>query len=204
MKIITNNDKKQALEAFRVVIQNYSTISDNTWESFLKISEVKSIKKKEFLYNFEDIPTKLFFVHKGLFRSYIINEEGKEYNKKFSHENSFFGPVISLLKNEPVKFEIEALEDSIVVSVDFKKYRELLLKSEELKLFHIYYLEKNWLIKKEYIETSIMQNSAEFRYNDFIKKNPKLEARLSQYHIASHLGITPTHLSRIRKSQQNK
>ncbi|WGL15018.1 hypothetical protein PVT68_09520 [Microbulbifer bruguierae] len=44
-----------------------------------------------------------------------------------------------------------------------------------------------------------MQEDAGARYQQFLRDFPKLAARLPQYHIASHLGITPTQLSRIRK-----
>ena len=44
-----------------------------------------------------------------------------------------------------------------------------------------------------------MTLSAEQRYLLLIQKNPELEKRISQYHLASHLGISPVSLSRIRR-----
>ena len=113
----------------------------------------------------------------------------------------FPGSMVALLTNETSCFEIEALEDSQVIFIDFKKYRELLLKYEDLKLFHIYYLEKNWVIHKDGREVDIVQKDADERYEDFEQNYPELSKRLTQYHIASHLGITPTQLSRIRKKR---
>ena len=78
-------------------------------------------------------------------------------------------------------------------------YRKLLMEKHDLKLFQIYYLEKNWLVAKEIREVEIVQNNAAQRYKKFLAEYPSLEERLPQYHIASHLGITPTQLSRIRK-----
>ena len=49
-------------------------------------------------------------------------------------------------------------------------------------------------------EIEIVQEDATARYLHFIDKHSSLVDRLPQYHIASHLGITPTQLSRIRKN----
>ncbi|WP_223788686.1 hypothetical protein [Marinicella meishanensis] len=41
--------------------------------------------------------------------------------------------------------------------------------------------------------------SAEEHYLALLKDKPKLVQRISQYHLASYLGIQPQSLSRIRK-----
>ena len=42
-------------------------------------------------------------------------------------------------------------------------------------------------------------NEATERYSTFIASHPDVEKRVPLSYIASHLGITPTQLSRIRK-----
>ena len=79
------------------------------------------------------------------------------------------------------------------------KYKELIEKYSEFKTFYINYLEKNWVIIKERNEISLIIDDATTRYENFIKNNPNIENRIAQHHIANHLGITPTQLSRIRK-----
>ena len=82
---------------------------------------------------------------------------------------------------------------------DFEKYKELIEKYNEFKTFYINYLEKNWVIIKEKNEISLILDDATTRYENFIKNNPNIENRIAKHHIANHLGITPTQLSRIRK-----
>ena len=74
------------------------------------------------------------------------------------------------------------------------------LNNDELKTFQIYYLEKNWLLAKDIREIEIVQDDATARYLRFVKQHATLVDRLPQYHIASHLGITATQLSRIKKN----
>lgn len=94
---------------------------------------------------------------------------------------------------------IQALEDSAIIEIDFPRFRELLYRSEDLKLFQIHYLEANWLLAKDARETQLVQQDASERYQRLLAERPQLVSRLPQYHIASHLGITPTQLSRIRR-----
>lgn len=186
-------------EYLKETIDSYHLISSKTWNELKKISEYIEINKNDSIDYINERSNSFFFVAKGLLRAFTVDEKGGEYNKIFFTEGMFPGSMISLLKNEPSQLEIQALENCALIKIDFKKYRELLLKSEDLKLFQIYYLEKNWLIKMELKDISFVQKDAHERYEDFLEAFPNLEARLPQYHIASHLGITPTQLSRIRK-----
>lgn len=181
------------------VINSYYSLSDKTWQKFLEICTYIQVKKSDYLCRINEMPNSFFFVNQGLLRSYILDEKGNEYNKIFFSEGMFPASIVSLLKKQPSEFEIQALEDCQLIQIDFKRYRKLLHDSEDLKLFHISYLEQNWLIKKEEKEVSFLQKDADERYEDFLNDYPNLESRLTQYHIASHLGITPTQLSRIRK-----
>jgi CRP-like cAMP-binding protein len=198
------SNKKQAnslsYEKLKVVIESYTPISNETYSILLNISRVRYVKKGDYLCHLGDVSKELIFVVDGLLRAYIIDEKGNEYNKNFFLENNFAGSMVSLLTKEPSYFEIEALEDSTLIMIDFEQFRKFLLEKDDLKLFQIYYLEKNWLIKKEAREVALVQKSATERYQEFIKDYPTLETRVAQYLIASHLGITPTQLSRIRKS----
>ncbi|MDH6310542.1 hypothetical protein M2451_003368 [Dysgonomonas sp. PFB1-18] len=40
------------------------------------------------------------------------------------------------------------------------------------------------------------------RYEELLKLHPDIEKNVPLQHIASHLGITPTQLSRIRKNKK--
>ncbi len=184
----------------REKITEYAVISDNTWRDYRAICQFRSLSKLQTLYSLGLIPSSFAFVCRGLFRAYICDEKGHEYNKNFFAEGRFPGSMAALLTQQPSRFAVEALEDSEVILIDFVAYRELLQSNHELALFHINYLEKNWLLEKDAREIEIVQTDATARYLKFQREYPELISRLPQYHIASHLGITPTQLSRIRKN----
>jgi CRP-like cAMP-binding protein len=49
---------------------------------------------------------------------------------------------------------------------------------------------------------SNLKETAEQRYEEFIRQYPTIEQRVKNFQIASYLGITPESLSRIRKARQ--
>lgn len=193
------NNQEKAYVALRKSLCAYAPISDDTWQEFIKITHFREIKKQQYLYPLGEVPLSYSYIYRGLVRCFACDEKGNEYNKVFFDEGQFPGSMTALLTSTPSKLMIQAIEDSQIIDIDFSAYRDLMHNNNEIKLFQIYYLEKNWLLAKDAREIEIIQEDASTRYLRFISKYPKLVDRLPQYHIASHLGITPTQLSRIRK-----
>ncbi len=193
-------DKDKAFLALRASLESYSPISDDTWQAFMAISKFQSLTKNSLLYSAGQVPNSYAYIYQGLVRCFVCDEKGNEYNKNFFDEGKFPGSMTALLTSSPSAQAFEAIEDSLIIEVNFSNYRKLMIEKDDLKLFQIYYLEKNWLLAKDAREIEIVQDDATARYLRFIDKNSNLANRLPLYHIASHLAITPTQLSRIRKN----
>lgn len=191
------NDLKRKFES-------YAPISPTSWQLIENSIETQSIKKGELLLRNGQIAKEIHFVAKGALRAFITDAEGNIYNKNIFLEGDFAGSTASLIQQIPSYFAIEALENSILININYKKYRDLIFQNDDLKNFYIAYLEKNWVIEKEQREISIVMENATERYLDLLSKHPDISERIPLLHIASHLGITPTQLSRIRKSLEKK
>ncbi len=194
------SEKDNALAALRQSLSSYTQISDSTWHDFQAICTFKTLNKQCLLYRQGDIPRAFSYIYQGLVRCFSCDEKGTEYNKMFFDEGKFPGSMTALLTTSPSQLTFETIEDALLIDIDFAGYRSLMLNNDEIKLFQIYYLEKNWLLAKDAREIEIVQQDARARYLRFIEQHAALVERLPQYHIASHLGITPTQLSRIRKN----
>ena len=195
------NLESEAFIALKKAMDSYALISDKTWENLRTFCRFKTLPKNYVLYPCAEVPKSFAFVYTGLFRVFTNDGNGIEYNKKFFEGGSFPGSMAALLTSSPSQFTVESLEPSSIITIDFGAYRKLLLETNDLKLFHIYYLEKNWLLEKDAREVEIVQENASQRYQRFLAEHPSIGSRIPQYHIASHLGITPTQLSRIRKKK---
>ena len=191
--------KTRYLQALKKQINSYSPISEESWDKIEKICTFKELSKGETLLYLGDIANEHYFIVKGLLRAYFSDIEGNVYNKNLFLENSFAGSTVSLLQNTPSEFCLEALEETTLIVLPYKEYRALINECADLKDFYIAYLEQNWVIEKECIEVALVLEDATKRYLSYLDKYPNIENRVAQHHIASHLGITPTQLSRIRK-----
>ncbi|WP_320007674.1 Crp/Fnr family transcriptional regulator [Maridesulfovibrio sp.] len=191
--------RSKAMSALRDAIEAYEIIQNDTWDLLQEKCSCIRLGKGEILYSAGITPSSFSYVYTGLLRAFTADEHGNEYTKIFFDKGSFPGSMRALLLSEPSEFTIETLEPSLIVTIPFNYYRELLRLKHDLALFQIAYLEKKWLIAKEVREVEIVMEEAADRYRKFLLDNPDLQGRVQQYHIASHLGITPTQLSRIRK-----
>ena len=113
-------------------------------------------------------------VAKGALRAFITDTEGNSYNKNIFLEGDFAGSTASLIQQIPSYFAIEALENSILININYKKYRDLIFQNDDLKNFYIAYLEKNWVIEKEQREISLVMENATERYLDLLAKHPDI------------------------------
>ncbi|RXK00505.1 Crp/Fnr family transcriptional regulator [Arcobacter sp. CECT 8986] len=177
----------------------YYNFDDKSFSLLKDITFIKKVKKSEILQDSYSPAKYIYFIVKGVLRTYYLNEDGNIYTKNIFSENYFSASKVSLLTKEDSYLNIDALEDCILICIDFEKYKQLIDKYIEFKEFYINYLEKNWVIVKEKNEISLILDDAQIRYENFIKSNPNIENRIALHHIANHLGITPTQLSRIRK-----
>ncbi|VEH20741.1 DNA-binding transcriptional activator YeiL [Chryseobacterium nakagawai] len=179
-------------------INTYYPLSKQTTAALIEICSEEHFQKNELLLESGSMARYYYFIKSGLIGYYTTDEEGNNIYKIFFEENSFVASTSAIIKNEPSDFSIIALEDCSVIKYPTKAFRELLEKHHDLALFHIKYLEKNWVVKKEPLEVSLKFETAKQRYL-LLLKNKSLYDRLKQHHIASYLGITPTQLSRIKK-----
>lgn len=183
----------------RVACDEYFVFDDESFKRLKDISFFKEIKKSEVLLDNYSKAKYIYFICKGVLRTYYLDENGKTYTKNLFSENYFSASKVSLITKETSYLSIEALEDCSLIFIDYDKYKELISKYDEFKNFYINYLEKNWVIVKEKNEISLIIDDSTIRYQNLIKNNPNIENRIPLHYISDHLGITATQLSRIRK-----
>lgn len=193
-------NKEIHLNNLKLAFESYYPISQKSWKLIENITEFQTIKKGETLLQNGEIAKNTHFIAKGILRTFITDERGNFYNKNLFLENSFAGSKVSLMLQTPSNFTIEALEDCILININYAKYIKMINENEDLKNFYIAQLERNWIIEKEQKEVALVMENATERYIKLLEKHPDIADRIPLFHIASHLGITPTQLSRIRKS----
>lgn len=140
----------------------------------------------------------VLFVARGLLRFYYPSDDGKESNKAFVAEGEFAGALAAANLGLPLLYGVEALEPSVVLATPYADFVTLM---DDHPVFERLgrKLAELILTRKELRTRSLLMQSARDRYLDFVEQRPDLVQRVPLYHIASLLGITDVHLSRIRR-----
>lgn len=185
---------------FIAFIKTITDIPPEQQNKFKALLSVKHIKKGEFFVRAGRISRNIAFVKKGLFRYFYATEDGVEFTKGFFDHQSVLSAYDAILENSPAHYSIEALEDAVIETVDYDKFRQLFSEDPCWNNFLVALLQKGYLAKVQREREFLLMN-AEQRYNAFLKRYPDLEQRIKQHIIASYIGIAPESLSRIRKNR---
>lgn len=166
------------------------------YERLLVLSEIKSFSKKDILLQEGKVCTFIGFVEEGVLRSYR-EKEGEEFISDFYVQGSFITSYRSFLNAEPSVGIIQSLSDSKVLLLSRTNYDLLLNEFSDWYKWGKY-IADTLFIKKCIKETSLLMDSALERYRLLLKTYPQIEQHVTQYHIASYLGIKPESLSRLK------
>ena len=159
---------------------------------------IKKIRKKQFLLQAGDTCKLLTFVEAGALRAFSVNEKGQEHIIRFALEGQTISDLNSFMAGEPSAYNIEALEDSVLIGITkcaWEEIQKLVPKYEtyiRLELITAYSAMQHRI-------TALISFTPEEAYNYFISLYPNIAQRVPQHMIASYLGLTPETLSRVRK-----
>lgn len=195
-----SSDSSQEFQFLLETIKSYAEIGDDTWRALQSISRIKDVSKGQEIVSLGEKSDAIYFVCKGIFLAYVLGgDQGeREVVKNFFDEGRFPASITSMLKNEESNFCMVALEDSVVIEMNFKGYRKILKEKDDFKWFHIQYIERHWLLEREPQELSLLNDEGVARYLNFLEQYPGVIDRVPLYNVASRIGVTPTQLSRIR------
>ncbi|KZN67950.1 Crp/Fnr family transcriptional regulator [Pseudoalteromonas luteoviolacea] len=160
--------------------------------------KLRHYQKGALLMSQGNLAPSLFFITQGYVRYFNVSTDGKEFTQSFTCAPSIAGSTRAMTRNTPALFSIEALDE--VICLEFEWHRFFNTMKQHPGFLEAYtQLLENLFIKKEEREHAFAYHSAEQRYLDFLSNNPELSGKVPLKMIASHIGITPIALSRIRR-----
>jgi CRP-like cAMP-binding protein len=186
-------------QQMRSAIASWVEFAEPEWTRLAGLFHVRWIQGGDHFLLPDATLDELCFVCTGLLRAYYLADDGTEANKTFIADREFAGPLPAAALGQPVACGIQALEPTTLLVAQYADFAVLL---EEHPVF-VQFQHKltTWLLNRKEMRTrSLLLGGARERYLDFVERYPQLLGRLPQYHIASFLGITEVHLSRLRRT----
>jgi CRP-like cAMP-binding protein len=140
----------------------------------------------------------LAYIARGLFQ-YFYRKDGNEITTYVTGPGNFLASVASFYRQKPSKENIRALSDAEVWMLHYDELQKLKKESEGFKAFYIDALEAV-IQGMDETRANLIILTAEERYALLLKEEPALLQQIPLQYLASILGVTPRHLSRIRNN----
>jgi CRP/FNR family transcriptional regulator, anaerobic regulatory protein len=171
------------------------------WEALSSRFTYRQLKKGDFLTRNGEVCRQVSFLNKGLIRIFYA-VDGKEINTGFVAENNYIAEYASFLVQQPAHSNLDALEESEVINLSYDDMQLLYQTNPVFQIFGRKIAEMLFVLLVSQ-NTTLLTLSPEERYQTLINYQPYVIQRVPQYMIASFIGITPEHLSRIRKKMSS-
>lgn len=182
--------------------QMVPSLPEPVWQSLEKNLTIQQIKKGDFLVREGEVCRYVSFINYGLFRFYYL-AEGKEICTGFIGTGNYVSEYNSFLTQTPSAMYVEAMEDTEVVNLSYTDMQTGYDNFSFFERFGRKIAEKLFILLSSQI-TRLLTLTPEQRYQYVVDHQPGLLQHIPQYMIASFIGITPEHLSRIRKKMSEK
>ena len=184
----------------RAYLERRGTFTDEDFAFLEPLFLPRSLRAGEFFQRSGDGVTHGAFVATGCLRKYVVDAKGKEHIVQFAPENWWIGEGPGVVPGTPAKYFIDAIEDSQLLLVDAASHQRAI---ENLPAYAAGFRDgiQRQAAATEQRIVNALSESAEERYEAFLKKYPSIAARVPQFMLASYLGVSPETLSRIRKNR---
>lgn len=137
----------------------------------------------------------------GLVREFYIDADGGEHTRTFVPENGITGSLVDLISGQPAITLIEALEPVETIAFPYPEFRALSNTIPALERLARLTAEELY-VRKVHREHELLALPARDRYQRWLTRAPDLDRRVRRRDLASYLGITPEHLSRLRAERR--
>ncbi len=180
-------------------IKNRFPFPKEKWIKFLGSFERLEMPAKTLLLNEGEISTNAFYLEKGIVRAWY-NNDGKDVTFQFFLENTMFSSLESFKKGLPSMVSFETVEPCVLYKIkkpDVEAFLEEVYENPEMRTFFMDALfERIFDYMKHFF--SFIKDTPQQRYIQLTQQKPEIIKRVPQHYIASYLGITTVHLSRIK------
>ena len=187
------------MQQIRQAIKQMISATEDELNDFLNLAIIKTFKRQEIVSRPNAIPNEIFFINKGLIRIIVIDNGGTEHTIHFALENQFIADYSCFMQKQSSLYTLQTVEETEVVVLPrsaiewgYKNLKEGQKMGRLIAEFYFIYQDDR--IKNQYARTPKQ------RYDSITEVFPNIHNRVPQHMIASYLGITPVHLSRLKKA----
>jgi CRP-like cAMP-binding protein len=185
-------------DAFTALVRRVVPLDDATAAQILEVARPLRLPRGALFLSAGDRATMTGTVVTGVMREYFPLVDGREVTRNFAGPGDGIGSLSDLLSGEASKSAVAAETDARIVTVPWSVLRGEADRNPVVAAFLTRTTEQLYL-RKARREYELLALDAEARYLAFRARFAKLEDQIQLKQVASYVGITPEHLSRLRR-----
>lgn len=185
--------------------RNKFSITDEKWNEYTSYFNRIEVPSKTVLIEEGEVSKKLFIIEKGCIRVWF-NNNGKDLTSQFFFENQSVASIESFIKKFPSPVVVETIEPSVLWWIHKKDLDVIIEEIKEIPELRDKLIDMLFQRTFDYMKHffSFIKDSPAQRYLSLIEEKPQIVQRVPQHYIASYLGVSTVHLSRIKSKLAHK
>ena len=187
--------RSSMLEKFRA---NFP-LPPEKWDNYISRFTRIQVPARTILLREGDISRRAYLIEKGCLRVWFINK-GADMTFQFFFENNTVSSIESFRKGIPSLCSLETIEPCTLWWIDKTDLDHILNEVSEIPAVRNQILDALFERTLHYMEhfLSFIRDTPQERYANLLTQRPHIVQRVPQHYIASYLGISSVHLSRIK------
>lgn len=178
-------------------LKSYNIFIEKEIEEVFYMGSYKTYKKADFIIKEGDVCKNIGFIVSGIIRSYYYTSQGKDITYCLSFPESFVSAHSSYISQKESTINIQALTDAELFIIPKEAMDKLINTNTNWLKFSKVVTERYYMALENRV-FELQREKAEIRYLNLIKNRPKYIKKIPLQYLASYLGITQRHLSRLR------
>jgi CRP-like cAMP-binding protein len=180
-------------------VSNFIELGGDAKNALASILRRMDTEKGEILVRENTICNYMYYIEKGLTRTYYY-KEGKDITDWISSEGNFACSIVSFISRQADRRGIETLEKCTLYALEYNALEALCKSNHQIERL-VRHLSNFGLIQLQQRFDELHFETATSRYRKFREENPSLVQRVPLGIIASYIGVSQETLSRIRHKE---
>jgi len=179
-------------------LKGYNVFNPGEIEEVLRLGMHKSINKGEFFIKEGEVCQKIAFVYSGIFRSYYLSSSDEEITYCLTFPDAFITAYSSYISQDKSIVNIQAMTEAELFVIQKNEMDKLENSNKNWMLFSRIIAEQYYIALEKRV-FQLQTEKAEKRYHDLLNNRSEYIQKIPLKYLASYLGITQRHLSRLRR-----
>ncbi|MFC5407729.1 Crp/Fnr family transcriptional regulator [Larkinella bovis] len=184
------------MELLLTTIRRLQAIPEPLENALRQTLRRQALPRRSWLLQPGQVCDRIYFIEKGVARGYYLKED-REVTSWFMKETDFIISIVSFYSRKPAQEYIELLEDSVLWSITYDQLQRLYDAFPDFNKVGRLLTERYYMLSEQRTQNLRMQSARE-RYAQLLADFPDIFRRVPLKYIASHLGLSPETVSRLR------